>query len=61
MALANPFYNGGVPIPQKPSLDPKHPRHHIYAMETTGLLLIAILILLLTLIRYWHFIHWSAH
>jgi hypothetical protein len=28
-------------------------------METTGLLVIAALILILTLARYWQFIHWS--
>jgi len=39
----------------------KHLRHHIYATETAGLLLVAILLLVLTLIRYWHSIHWSIH
>ncbi|HEY6339575.1 MAG TPA: hypothetical protein VIW68_13865 [Candidatus Sulfotelmatobacter sp.] len=34
-------------------------RHAIYATETAGLLLIAVLLLLLTLVRYWHAIHWS--
>jgi hypothetical protein len=37
----------------------KHHRHVVYASETTGLLLIAFLLLVLTLIRYWHDIHWS--
>ena len=37
----------------------KHNRHAIYAKETTGLLLIAFLLLALTLVRYWHAIHWS--
>ena len=37
----------------------KHHRHAIYAMETTGLLLIAFLLLILTVLRYWHDIHWS--
>jgi hypothetical protein len=37
----------------------KQPRHAIYATETSGLLLIAFLLLILTLIRYWHVIHWS--
>jgi hypothetical protein len=36
-----------------------HPRHAVYASETVGLLLIAGLLLILTLIRYWHYIHWS--
>jgi hypothetical protein len=34
-------------------------RHAAYATETTGLLLIALLILALTVARYWHAIHWS--
>jgi hypothetical protein len=38
----------------------KHQRHAIYATETSGLLLIAFLLLALTLIRYWHTIHWSV-
>jgi hypothetical protein len=37
----------------------KHQWHAIYASETSGLLLIALLLLALTLIRYWHTIHWS--
>ncbi|MGO9084935.1 MAG: hypothetical protein ACLQBK_06885 [Candidatus Sulfotelmatobacter sp.] len=37
----------------------KHQRHAVYASEATGLLLIAFLLLALTLIRYWHDIHWS--
>jgi len=37
----------------------KHHRHAAYATETSGLLLIAFLLLALTLIRYWHAIHWS--
>jgi len=37
----------------------KHHRHTAYANETAGLLLIAIFLLLLTLIRYWHAVHWS--
>ena len=38
----------------------KHQRHSVYATETSGLLLIAFLLLVLTLIRYWHAIHWSV-
>ncbi len=37
----------------------KHHRHAVYASETTGLLLIAFMLLILTLVRYWHEIHWS--
>jgi hypothetical protein len=39
---------------------PKHPRHASYATETSGLLLIAFLLLALTVVRYWHAIHWSV-
>ena len=48
-------------VPAEPEADslPKHHRHAVYASETTGLLLIAFLLLVLTLIRYWHVIHWS--
>ena len=31
----------------------------MYASETTGLLVIAVVLLVLTLVRYWHEIHWS--
>ena len=50
-----------------PATDPrhdasgKHHRHAIYATETAGLLLIALLLLVLTVVRYWHDIHWSIH
>lgn len=37
----------------------KHRRHAVYATESSGLLLIAFVLLVLVLIRYWHAIHWS--
>jgi len=37
----------------------KHPVPEVYTLETTGLLVIAALILILTLLRYWHHIPWS--
>jgi hypothetical protein len=37
---------------------PKH-RRAIYATEAFGLLLIAFLILIFLIVRYWHVIHWS--
>ena len=37
----------------------KHQRHAAYATETSGLLLIALLLLIFTVARYWHAIHWS--
>jgi hypothetical protein len=42
-----------------PKDDHKHRRHAVYASETTGLLLIALMLLVLTLVRYWHDLHWS--
>jgi hypothetical protein len=51
-----------VPVPDTTPQnrdDHKHHRHAVYASETTGLLLIAFLLLVLTLVRYWHDIHWS--
>jgi hypothetical protein len=52
-------YNIDVPSPETHDDAHKHHRHAVYASETTGLLLIAFLLLVLTLIRYWHEIHWS--
>lgn len=43
---------------QKPPA--RHPIPEVYTLETTGLLVIAALILILTLIRYWHHIPWSS-
>jgi len=53
-------YNKPVPSqdPQDDSTH-RHERHAVYASETTGLLIIAVLLLVLTLLRYWHDIHWS--
>jgi hypothetical protein len=51
---------------RQPDPSPQHPstgHHHtpqIYTLEATGLLVIAALILILTLVRYWHHIAWSA-
>jgi hypothetical protein len=42
-----------------PQDDHKHHRQRVYASEATGLLLIALSLLVLTLVRYWHNIHWS--
>jgi hypothetical protein len=55
------------PVPAKPqvanddsSTHHQH-RHSIYAAEATGLLLMAVLLLVLTIIRYWRYIPWTAH
>jgi hypothetical protein len=37
----------------------QHQPHAVYASEAIGLLVIALVLLALTLIRYWHYIHWS--
>jgi hypothetical protein len=53
------------PVSPKPAADNEHQdkhRHHhaIYAAEATGLLLMAVLLLILTIIRYWRYIPWNA-
>ncbi|HUO27364.1 MAG TPA: hypothetical protein VMU61_16970 [Candidatus Aquilonibacter sp.] len=49
-----------MPATQRPpDSSGKHHRHAAYAAETTGLLVIAFLLLALTIVRYWHAIHWS--
>lgn len=58
-------YNGAVPAAEaKRQPDPTpaepHRRPQVYTLEATGLLVIALLILVLTLVRYWHHIPWSA-
>lgn len=37
----------------------RHQRHAVYASEAIGLLVIALVLLALTIVRYWHDIHWS--
>lgn len=54
-------YNTAVVRAQRQTDSPrKQQRHSVYATETFGLLLIALLLLVLTLIRYWRAIHWSV-
>jgi hypothetical protein len=49
-----------IRVPSKPQPDSHKPhRHAVYASEAMGLLLIALVLLVLTLIRYWRVIHWS--
>jgi hypothetical protein len=68
-AAAFQRYNVAMPASspkRQPDPSPlEHPssEHHrtpqIYTLEATGLLVIAALILILTLVRYWHHIHWG--
>jgi hypothetical protein len=53
-------YNGGVSASSTKAQNREHPKHHAYALETTGLLLIAVLLLILTVVRYWAYISWNA-
>ena len=39
--------------------EPEPHRREVYASETIGLLVIAVLLLAFTVLRYWHRIHWS--
>ena len=39
----------------------KHHRHAVYASEAMGLLLIAFVLLIMTIVRYWQAMHWSLH
>jgi hypothetical protein len=49
------------PVPPKPASISKHQHlHSIYAAEATGLLLMAVLLLVLTVVHYWRYIPWSA-
>jgi hypothetical protein len=54
-----PQPNIHTPSPETQAASRKHQRHAVYASEATGLLLIALVLLVLTLVRYWHNIHWS--
>jgi len=38
---------------------PERPHHHGYAAEAVGLLIIAAMVLILAVVRYWHQIPWS--
>jgi hypothetical protein len=49
-------YNNPV---NSPAHKTSHPRHHVYALETTGLLIMAATLLAITLVRYWNAMHWS--
>ena len=54
-----PLHDIRVPTAEQKAADLRQRKHAVYASETTGLLLIALVLLILTLVRYWHDIHWS--
>jgi len=51
------------PKPQKDPLEQPSLEHHrtpqVYTLEATGLLVIAAVILILAIVRYWHHIPWG--
>jgi hypothetical protein len=47
------------PLQSSPHAQSGPHRQHVYAMETTGVLIIAATLLAITLVRYWHAIQWS--
>jgi len=44
---------------RQPEPSPHHPTPHIYTLEATGVIVIALMILALAVIRYWHHIPWN--
>jgi hypothetical protein len=49
-----------TPAPHRPAEDKHRHRHSIYAAEASGLLLMAVVLLIAIIIRYWSYIAWSA-
>jgi hypothetical protein len=53
-----------VPATQPQRASEARPEHHgtpqVETLEATGLIVIAILVLILTVVRYWHHIPWNA-
>jgi hypothetical protein len=50
--------SGAAPKPQLEAKPPQVP--HIFTLEATGLIVIAVVILIVTVVRYWHHIAWGA-
>lgn len=48
-----------MPSPAQDKSQLRHASHHVYALETTGVLIIAATLLGITLVRFWQAIHWS--
>jgi len=64
LVLASRRYNVTVPAtPPKPEPTDSPQRRStlpIHRLEATGIVVIAILLLILTLVRYWRYISWGA-
>jgi len=57
----NVIVSATQPKRQPSDRPPNHmPSFSIHRLEATGIVVIAILLLILTLIRYWRYIPWSA-
>ena len=57
MPAASPRRQTEKPAADRPSSD--RPSTGIYTAETTGLIVIALIILIVTLVRYWRFMNWG--
>jgi hypothetical protein len=52
-------YNAVVPAKPQPDHRSTERNSPIYTREAAGVLIIGLLLLILTLVRYWHYIAWS--
>jgi hypothetical protein len=52
-------YNVCVPTAPFPVPPRRRARPRIFAREATGLIIVAILLMVLTLVRYWRYIPWN--
>ncbi len=44
---------------RKPDASHSQHRPHVYTLESTGVIIIALTLLTITLVRYWNAMHWS--
>ena len=60
MKTQNCLQRYNVPVPSAaPAPKQSPPKPHIYTLEASGLLIIGILVLILTLLASWHHIPWG--
>jgi hypothetical protein len=52
-------YNSAMPVVTSKDDATRHQRHAVHTSEATGLLVIALVLEVLIVVRYWHYIHWS--